>query len=227
MKRFVVIGLGRFGAWVARALYNQGFEVIAVDTDARLVDQHADQVTRCVVADGTDPDTLRQVGAENADAAVVSTGTNLAASILATMALREVGVQRVYAKVSSVRAAKAMERFDVEELIFPERESAERLARRLASTTILDYVQLGEGYSIQEMAIPDPWLGRSLRDLQLPNSEGVQVVALYDVLSDRWNVVPDPDAPLTESNIAIVAGDDETLAKLTRSVEQRGRRGRR
>lgn len=224
MKRFVVIGLGRFGSWVARALYDEGFEVIAVDTDESLVDRHADKVTRAVVGDGTDPDTLRQIGAEKADAGVISTGTDLAASILAAMALRDVGVERLYAKVSSVRSARALERFEIDELIFPEREAAERIARRLASTTILDYVRLGEGYSIQEMAIPDDWLGKTLRELALPSQHGVQVVALYDVLADQWNVVPDPDAHLTESNIAILAGDDATLASLTRRVEGKGGR---
>ncbi|MBW3533980.1 MAG: TrkA family potassium uptake protein [Gemmatimonadetes bacterium] len=224
MKRFVVIGLGRFGSWVAQALYEQGFEVIAVDTNEALVDRYTAKVTRAVVADGTEPDTLRQIGAEDADAGVISTGNDLAASILAAMALREVGVERLYAKVSSVRAARAMERFEIDELIFPERESAERIARRLASTTVLDYVQLGEGYSIQEIAIPDAWLGRSLRELALPSRHGVQIVALYDVLADRWNVVPDADAPLTESDIAIVAGDDETLARMTRGIEGGGKR---
>jgi trk system potassium uptake protein TrkA len=220
MKRFVVIGLGRFGSWVARALHREGFEVIAMDTDEDLVDRFAHEVTRCVAADGTDPAVLRQIGAADADAAIISTGENLAATILATLALREVGVATIYAKVSSARAAQAIERFDIAGTIFPERESAERMARRLSSTTILDYISLGEHYSIQEMAIPDSWIGRSLRDLQLPREHGVQVVALYDVLTDVWTVVPDPDAPLKESDVAIVAGDDQTLKRLTRDADR-------
>jgi trk system potassium uptake protein TrkA len=220
VKRFVVIGLGRFGSWVARALYDQGFDVIALDTDPVLVDRYVDMVTRCVVADGTDREVLRKVGAADADAAVISTGNDLAATILATMALRDLGVETIYAKVASTRAARAMERFDITETIFPERQSAERLARRLASTTVLDYVQLGEGYSIQEMAIPDAWIGKSLRDLSLPSSREIQVVALYDVLTDRWEVVPDPDRPLRESDLAIVAGADEVLRALVRDVDR-------
>jgi trk system potassium uptake protein len=219
MKRFVVIGLGRFGSWVARALHREGFEVIALDTDEDLVDRFADEATRCVAADGTDPDVLRQVGAADADAAVISTGENLAATILATLALREVGVGTIYAKVSSARAAQAIERFDIAGTIFPEREAAERMARRLSSTTILDYISLGDHYSIQEMAIPDSWIGRSLRELALPRKHGVQVVALFDVLTDAWQVVPDPDAPLKESDVAIVAGEDETLKRLTREAD--------
>jgi len=222
MKRFVVIGLGRFGSWVARALHREGFEVIAIDTDEDLVDRFAHEVTRCVAADGTDPDVLRQIGAAEADAAVISTGENLAATIVATLALREVGVATIYAKVSSARAAQAIERFDIAGTIFPEREAAERMARRLSSSTILDYISLGDHYSIQEMAIPDRWIGRSLRDLQLPKEHSVQVVALYDVLMDTWTVVPDPDAPLKESDVAIVAGDDQTLKRLTREADVPG-----
>lgn len=219
VQRFVVIGLGGFGSWVARALYDEGFDVIAIDLSEELVDRYTDQVTRCVVGDGTDPELLERVGASNADAAVVSTGEDLAASIMSVMALKEVGVEDIYTKVPSLRAARALEHFDIREMIFPEREAARRLARRLESTTILDYVSLGEGYSIQEMAVPDAWIGQSLRELGLPHEYGVQVVALFDVLRDRWNVVPDPDEPLTESDVAVVAGSDETLARLTQVVE--------
>lgn len=220
MKRFVVIGLGRFGSWVARALYDQGFDVIAIDRNPNLVDKHADGVTRCVVGDATDPAILREVGAEEADAAVVSTGTDLAAMILSIMALKEVGVGDIYVKVFNRRAAEAVERFDVREMIFPEQEVAYRLARRLASTTVLDYVPLGGDYSIQEMAIPDAWIGKTLQELSLPMSKGVQVVALYDVLTDRWRVVPDPATPLKESDIAIVAGPDRILAEVARDPER-------
>ena len=217
MKRFVVIGLEKFGSWVARALFDQGFDVIALERDEMLVDRFTDRVTRCVVADGTDPEVPRKVGAAEADVAVVSTGDDLAATILSTLALREVGVDRIFAKVASVQA---MKRFDIDELIFPEREAAERLASRLTSTTVLDRVRLGEGYSIQEMAIPDAWIGKSLRELGLPIEKGVQVVALHDLLTGSWTVVPDPNAPLKESDVAIVPGDDDTLRRLTHDAEQ-------
>ncbi len=219
-KRFVVIGLGRFGSWVARALHDRGSDVIAIDLDETLVDRYADQVSRCVHGDATDPEVLRKVGAENADAAVVSTGTDLAATIMSILALKDVGIEEIYAKVAGPRAARALERFDIREMIFPEQEVAERLARRIESTTILDYVPLGLDYSIQEMAIPDEWIGKTLRHLSLPAEVGVQVVALYDALTGDWNVVPDPDEPLTESDVALLAGPDDVLTRLTREVEE-------
>lgn len=218
-KRFVVIGLGSFGSWVAQALFDAGFDVIALDLNEELVDRFADRVTRCVVADGTDPEILREVGADRADAAVISTGTDLAATIMGVLALRDLGVDDIYAKITDLRAAKALERFEVRELIFPERDEAQRLARRLQSTTVLDYVPLGGEYSIQEMAVPHQWVGQTLRELSLPDEHGVQIIALYDVLRDQWQVVPDPDEALTESHVAVIAGPDTTLARLTRTVE--------
>lgn len=211
MQRFVVVGLGHFGAWVARALYAQGHDVIAIERDQRLVDHYQSKVTVAVVGDATDRDLLRQVGAEGANAAIVSTGEDLATSILATLALRDLGVKEIYVKVGSSEAARALEAFDVRETIFPEREVADRLAHRITSKSILEYVPLGPGFSIQEVAIPDGWLGKSLRELALPATYGIQVVALQDVLTGTFEVVADPDRKLRESDVAIVAGKDDTI----------------
>jgi trk system potassium uptake protein TrkA len=214
MKRFVVVGLGGFGFWVARELHQQGFDVIAIDKNPELADRCAPFASHCVAADATDPDTLRRAGAEAADAGIVSTGDDLAASILAILALRDVGVEQIYAKISGLQAARALERFDLADMVFPERESATRLARRLTSSVVLDYIPLGGEYSIQELAIPDPWIGKTLRELSLRKAHGVQVVALFDVLTGVWTVAPDPDKPLMESDVAVVAGNDRALTKL-------------
>jgi trk system potassium uptake protein TrkA len=214
MRRFVVIGLGHFGGWVARALYEQGHDVIAIEQDGRLVDRFRNAVTAAVAGDATDRDLLRQVGAAEADAAIISTGEDLATSILATLALRDLGVKEIYVKVGSPEAARALEALDVRETIFPEREVADRLAHRITSKTVLQYVPLAPGLSIQELAIPDAWLGKSLRELALPATFGIQVVALHDMLVDSFEVVPDPDRPLRDSDVAIVAGRDDAIRGL-------------
>lgn len=214
MKRFVVIGLGHFGSWVARALYSEGHEVLAVERNPDLVDRYADGVTRGVVGDATDRELLDEVGAGGADAGVVSTGEDLAASILATQALRDLGVEEIYVKVTSQEAARALESFGVTETIFPEREVAYRLAHRLPSKTVLGYIPLAQGHSIQELAIPDGWLGKSLEELALPRKHGIQIVALYDTLNGEMDVVPDPDRRLVESDIAIVVGTDDDILEL-------------
>jgi trk system potassium uptake protein TrkA len=222
MQRFVVVGLGHFGGWAARALYAAGHDVIAIERDAALVDRFQGEVSVAVHGDATSRALLEEIGAAKADAAIVSTGGDLATTILAILALRDLGVADIYVKVTSPEAARAVEAFGVRETIFPEREVADRLAHRITSKTVLEYVPLAPGVSLQEVAIPDGWLGRSLRELALPSQHGIQVVALQDVLTGKVEVVPDPDRVLRESDVAIVAGPDDAI----RQVLARSRGGR-
>lgn len=215
MKRFAVVGLGAFGSWVARALTRSGFDVISIDQDGDRVDRFAHEVARAVVGDATDSVVLRKNGVAEVDAAVVSTGDDLAASILTVLALKELGVQRIVVKVPSPEAVRALERFDVD-IVFPDREAAERLAYTLASSSVLEYIPLGKSNSIQEIGVPYPWIGKSLRELALPTTEGIQVVALFDVLTGAWDAVPSPDRVITDSDVAIVAGSTERIEKVLR-----------
>jgi len=221
MKRFAVVGLGAFGSWVARALTRSGFDVISIDRDAERVDRFAHEVARAIVGDATDAQLLKKAGVAHADAVVVSTGDDLAASILTVLALKDLHVPRIVVKVPSPEAVRALERFDVE-VVFPDREAAERLAYRLASSTVLEYIPLGAAHSIQEIGVPYSWIGKSLRQLALPTTEGIQVVALFDVLSGGWDVVPSPDRVITDSDAAIVAGSTERIEALLRKAAQRG-----
>ncbi|MBW3571678.1 MAG: TrkA family potassium uptake protein [Gemmatimonadetes bacterium] len=216
MKRFVVIGLGNFGASVAQALHAAGHDVIAVDTSEPAVDAIAPHVTRAAVGDGKQLATLERVGARGADAGVVSTGEDVTASILAAMALRDLGVQEIYAKVISLDHARVMSKMGVTETVFPERESALRLATRMSHRGILNYVRLGTDFSIQEMAVPQNWIGRSLLELQLPRRYGISVVAVHDMLRDEIVPVSDPRRSLTESDALLVAGKDADLQKAAR-----------
>jgi trk system potassium uptake protein TrkA len=217
MSRYLVIGLGKFGSWVARTLESLGHEVIAVEADDILVDRHAELVSRAVQGDGTDPVVLRAAGAADADGAIVSMGENLAASILATVALRDLGVQNLYVKVAGDTEARALNALGVTEVIIPEKEAGVRLAHRLGASSVLDYQPLGDGHSIQEVAIPLPWIGRTLRDLAPRVEHGVQVIAVRCSLTDHVEAPPDPDATLKDSDSLIVAGRDEALSKLQKA----------
>lgn len=217
-RRFVVVGLGHFGWWVARSLHASGHEVLAIDIDGQRVDRAAGQVSVALVGDATDALFLHNTGAAGADAAVVSTGTDLAAAILSVLALKDLGITEIYVKVTSRRSARALDAFGVTETIFPEREAAHRLAHRIGSKTILDYIPVAAGYSIQEIAIPDAWLGRSPAELQLPRRHGIQIVAVFDLLSGTFLMIPDPDRKFTESDVAIVLGKDEVVAEILREA---------
>ena len=212
MKRFFVIGLGNFGSTIAEALHAEGHDVVAVDRKEEAVERVAPHVTRAAVADGQSLPTLERLGAREAAAAVVSTGDDITASILSTLVLRDLGVAEVYVKVVSAEHARVMEKLGATETIFPERDSAMRLATRISSTAILNYVRLGPNFSIQEMAVPNAWLGKNLRQLRLPQRFRISVVAVHDMLTDR--ILPPPaDAALKDSDTLLVAGDDEDLAR--------------
>lgn len=216
MKRYVVVGLGNFGSTCAEALHRQGHEVVVVDNNDTVVDRVAPLVSRAAVGDGRSIDVLERLGARKADAGIVSTGDDIAASILATMALKDLEVADLYVKVISRDHARVMERIGVTETIFPERESALALSTKISGKAILNYVRLGADFAIQEMAVPDSWNRKTLRDLRLRLEYGITVVAVHDVLLDQI-AAPDPDAVLKDSDALLVAGTDEALARVAQA----------
>jgi trk system potassium uptake protein TrkA len=214
MKRIAVIGLGNFGSAVADALAQKGHDVIAVDQSQDAVDRISSRVARAVVGDGTDPAVLAEVGCGKADAGVISTGDDITASMLAALALRDLEVANIYVKVISTPHARVIEKIGATETVFPERDSGIRLAESISSAAVLNYVALGPGFSLQEMAVPEAWIGRTLRDLDLRQTRRVTVVALHDFLRDEVVTVPNPDAPLKESDTLFVVGSIEALEAL-------------
>lgn len=215
MKRFVVVGLGNFGASVAERLYSMGHDVVAIDLDEDAVDRIASHVSRAAVGDGRHKNMLDQIGAREADVAIVSTGEDITASILALLALRDLNVQDVYVKVISDDHARVMQQLGVRETIFPERDSALNLANRLVNRTVLNYVQMSDNLSIQEMVVLDAWKGHTLRDLSLRSEYGITVVAIRDTSTNSVEIPPDPDTALNDTHTLLIAGAIESLNALT------------
>jgi trk system potassium uptake protein TrkA len=213
MKRYVIVGLGNFGSSVAESLHSQGHEVIVIDTNETAVDNAAQRAGRAAVGDGRNLQTLERIGAKGADAGIVSTGDDITASILATMALKDLGIPSIYVKVVSKEHARVMERIGVSETVFPERESALALGRRITATALLNYVRLGSGFSIQEMAPPQAWNHKTLRELNLRAKHNVIVVAIHDVLTDSI-ASPNPDDIVKDSDTLLIAGKDADLARI-------------
>lgn len=212
MKRFVVVGLGNFGSSIAESLHAQGHDVVVIDANEDAVDRIASSATRAAVGDGRNAQMLERIGAKGADAAVVSTGDDITASILATMALKDLGVKDIYVKVTSRDHARVMERIGVTETIFPERETALALGKRLTAVGLLNFVRLGPNFSIQEMAVPASWNHKTLRELNLRQRFQITVVAVHDVLTDTISP-PNPDEKVKDSDTLLVAGRDDDLAR--------------
>lgn len=211
MDRFVVVGLGNFGSSVTRTLYQHGHEVIAVDTDAAAVDDIAPHCSRAAHGDGREVAVLKELGADEADAAVVSTGDDLTASILATMALHDVGVENVYVKIISDNHARIMKQLGATEVVFPERESGFNLASRISEKGVVNYVRMGHDLSVQELVVPEQWQGHTLRELSVRAEHHLSVVAIHDTTVDEIIVPPDPNDTLEHTDTLIVAGTDEAI----------------
>ncbi len=215
MNRYVVVGLGHFGSFVAKRLYELGNEVIAIDTDVGTVDSHGPFVTRALAGDATKRDVLEEAGAEQADVAIVSTGENIGASVLALLALRDLKVQAIYVKVQSIEHARIAEALGATETVFPEMQAATNLAQRITSGRLLHYTAYSEEFGIQEMAVPESWQGKNLQQLRLPQEYQIQVVAVHDNLRDTITI-PVPTKPLTPSDTLLIAGAPERLETLTK-----------
>ena len=212
MKSYFVIGLGRFGTEVARKLYELGCEVPVVDKDSDLVQQISQDVTQAVVADARDKDVLRALGAKNFDCAVVAIGDNLADSVLATMNVKELGIPRVVCKASNETHRQVLLKLGADQVVIPEQEYADRLARSLSSHNVLDYIQLSEDYGIIEVPAPKSWVGKSLKELHVRAKLGVNILAVKQ--GSQINVSPTADYAIGQQDILVVLGDTQALKKV-------------
>ncbi len=214
MKQFAIIGLGSFGFYLATRLYGKGHEVLAIDKHPSRVQEIKDNVSQAVVADATDRKTLETLGVKQMDAAVVCMGSLLSNSILTTLNLKEIGVDRVLAKATTEAHGRILHMIGASDVFFPEKDMAISLAERLHNPNMLAYLPFIEGYSIIELFTPKEFIGKSLKELNLINRFGVQVVAIKDIATDRLNLIPKAQFVLKEGDIMIMLGPNEALDKL-------------
>jgi trk system potassium uptake protein TrkA len=217
MAQVAVIGLGKFGFHVAKQLHEAGHEVLAIDNDAGNVNQIADYSSRAVVLDARDKERLEALGIRDFDVVIVSLGERIDTSALVSLHLKEIGVKRLITKAGSDDHRKLLELIGVDEVVFPEREVAVHLARRLSSPNLLEFINLGNDYSLHEVAPPDSFLGKTLRALDLPNRLGIQVLAVRDALTQDLRVNPGADFVVKESDSLLVLGSNQDLAKIRRA----------
>ena len=209
MKSYIVIGMGLFGMEVARKLCALGCEVLAIDRNTDLVQQVANDVTHAVVADGQDKDVLRALDAGNFDCAIVAIGDDLAASVLTTMNLKELGVPYVVCKARDITHRRVLEKLGVDRVVIPECEFAGKLARSLSSHNVLDYIELSEEYGILEVPAPRSWVGKTILELNVRAKLGVNIIA---VKNDRTtNVSPNANYKIESGDIMVVLGDTKAL----------------
>jgi trk system potassium uptake protein TrkA len=219
MKQFAIIGLGNFGYYLATNLYEKRHDVLAIDKNINRVQEIKDNVTRAVVADATDIKTLETLGIKQMDAAVVCIGSVISDSILATLNLKDVGAKRVFAKAVTEPHGRILHKIGALEVIFPEKDQAISLAERLHNPNILDYLPFLDGYSIVELLSPKSFIGKNLKELNLINQYGVQVLAIKKILPDQLNMIPKGQYVLKDEDILILLGPNHALDLLRKKEE--------
>lgn len=209
MKSYIVVGLGRFGTEVAIRLCELGCEVLAMDHNSELVQQISNDVTQAVVGDARDKEVLKALGVSDFDCAVVAIGTNLGDSVLATMNLKELGVPYVVCKAHDETHRQVLMKLGANKVVIPEQEQADRLARNMSSPNVLDYIELSDEYGIIEVPAPAPWVGKSLKNLNVRAKLGVNIIAVKQ--GKRINVSPGADYEIMPGDVMVVLGGTDEL----------------
>ncbi len=212
MRSFVVLGMGRFGQSVAKTLYELGYEVLAIDRDEEVIQYMTEHVTHAVIGDVTDENILRSLGVRNFDVAVVTIGGDLQASILVTLMLKEMGVKYILTKARSEIHARVLQKVGADRVIFPEQDMGVRVAHNLVSTNILDYIELSPDYSIIEIAVPEPWVGQTLVELNVRVRYGINIMAIKN--GNDINISPKADDKIKHDDVLVIIGANADINKL-------------
>jgi len=214
MKRFAVIGTGKFGYHIAKALYEAKNQVLAIDRNKDRIQAIAPHCTNAIVQDFTDIEALKGLGLDEMDAVIVSTGANMKPSILICFHLARLGIKRIIAKAEDDDHGEILKQLGATEIIRPGMDMAHRLAMRLTSPNILDFLPLEEEYTIVQVDPPPSFIGKSLMELELRKRYQVNVIAVKELVPERFFMVPGADFTVKDSDILIILGKKLDLAKI-------------
>jgi trk system potassium uptake protein TrkA len=214
MKRVIVIGLGIFGFNIAKDLYENGFEVIAIDKNKEVIQKIRDFSTKAVIADGTDKEVMESIGIQEDDVVIISFGEDLAASTLITLHLKEMKVKHIIVKAPNEDHKHVLEKVGATEVIIPEKAMADKVAKSLISPNVLDYIPLSEDYTISEIVPPASFMGKTIGELHLRSKHHIEVIAVREMLPDRLTMVPRADFVVKDSDVLVVIGREKDIQKI-------------
>lgn len=218
MKRIGIIGAGRFGMSLAESLANAGTEVLLIDRN-RPAMQNASEFATALQGDATQQHVLEEAGFAECDVVIVAIGSNMEASIMATANCKELGVPNVVAEATSELHGKVLRKIGADSVVYPDRDSAHRLARAIANHAVVDFLEVSEGYSIAEIDVPDGVRGLSLAEADLRKKSGVTVLCIRradeDPQKPRKIVIPQASDKLEPGDRLIVFGETRKLDALS------------
>jgi len=219
--KYTVIGLGRFGMQLARALAQAGFEVIAIDKDRKLVEEISVDVSVAVRLDSTDEEALRAQGVDKVDVAIVGIGQAFQANILTAMLVKSFGVPHIYCRAEQETQGEILRRLGASDVIFPEYESAQRWAFKLMAPQITEKLEFAEGYSLAQYTAPESFHGKNLSELNLRQKYRINLIGLRRADSETEKQqakkiinVPLPETVVYQNDTLWLVGSDQDLTSL-------------
>lgn len=211
-KNVIVLGLGRFGYAVATKLFEKGVYVTAVDSNYKKVEKIANFVSSAAQGDITEEVAMKSLGINNYDVAIIATGTDIEASIEATLICKDSGVDKVIAKATSQSHARILKKIGADQIVYPELDTGERLARSLAGSNLLELVQFSNDFSLIEIKAHEDWIGKSLIELDFRKSYKMNVVAFERDGQMLMDI--DPSTDIRKDDILVLIGDNENAKAL-------------
>ncbi|TDQ42253.1 potassium channel family protein [Aureibacillus halotolerans] len=210
-KQFAVIGLGRFGGSICRTLSKQGMEVMAIDMDEDRIDEYASIASHAVICDSTDEKALKSLGLRNFDHVIVAIGDNIQASILTTIMLKELGVDKITVKAQNDYHEKVLNKIGADKVVHPERDMGRRIAHHVVSNNVLDYLEISDEHSIVEVRASEKMVGSTLQELDIRAKYGINIVAFRR--NGEIMVSPPAGADIQPDDIMIVIGADKDISR--------------
>ena len=211
----LVIGLGYFGESIAREFAELGHEILGVDNDPEAVQRNITYLTDTVEMDATNIDALRTLNIPSYDISVVGRGSDLEESVLITLNLKELGARHIVCKAQNQAQKLILERIGAKQIVEPEKDMGKRIAHILsASINMIDYMDVQDDFSIEELEVPRGWAGKSLSELQLPNRYGIQLLLVKS--GDKFTISPTTNFVLQANDIIVVFGHKIKMAQFKR-----------
>ena len=212
MKSILIIGLGRFGKHMAQKFSEQGNDILAVDTDEDRVNAVLPFVTDAQIGDATNEMFVESLGVANFDLCVVAIGDNFQSSLETTSLLKDMGAKFVLSRASRDVHAKFLLRNGADEVVYTEKETAERLAVKYGNDSVFDYIEINEDYSIYEIGVPDSWVGKSILDKKVRTKYNISILATKR--GKEIYPLPDPDHVFSETECLMILGRNEDVKRL-------------
>jgi trk system potassium uptake protein TrkA len=227
-KQYAVIGLGTFGYSVATELAKKGMQVLAIDSDAEIVNEISQYVAQALIVDVTDEKAVKDAGLADCDVVIIAIGANIETSILATLIIKELGVKNIIVKCSSRWHLRVAAKLGADTVIYPEFEMAKKLVDSMVTPNILEQIALSKDYNLVEILAPLEFVGKAIKDSGIRSNYGVNIIAVrrqapfinddgQTDIKEEVNMVPSPDYEIMKNDVLVVIGPEKQLEKFKKA----------